>query len=451
MVFSLNSDAEEHEPQVDEPERANSPLLLPLAIAGMVALFLIVGGVLLYMRSKPKETANDATDITAQGGEEHTPSKTTERSKPKTVPPIPVKPKEPDPKPKEPEPKEPEKTKDFPPVVKEPAILTPRWSMPLETEGLPAKLYLDSEAQIILAGNERTPLLTLDLATGMKRPTSFSWFGLTGGNSFCSLDGGRVAKCLPDEAEILSWELKTGKTTEKYPVPKIASGTGKAVHIGVHLSPNGRYLAVARCGAAAGEFPSLPLCVYENKKSETMLFSTSWMDGSMHFNATSSRLLVAERSGRFRRFRLPSGDLDGEWDYGPPTEGRSHTVTAISRDGSTIGYNGPAKSQTESGPCLVDGKTGEVLHRFDSAYREDSPVVLSEDGRRAALLQTFTGDDAIVDVVTVPKGDVVARAKVPTKRSIPTFSLSYGGDTLLIHDAKSGKLWRFDLPAGVMP
>jgi hypothetical protein len=463
IILPLGSIRREHESQTEEPEweEESRSFGLPLAIAGVVILFMIVGGVILFTRSKPKETVQNGPDVEKQGGGKSAEPKTTEPSIPKKSAPSPVKPKEPDPKPKEPDPelkpKEPEpKHKDSLPVVKEPAILTPAWNKPLETEGVPSKLYLDSEAQIILAGNERTPLFTLDFATGNKRQTTYSWFGLTGGNSFCPLDGGRVAKCLPDETEILTWELKTGKTGEKYPVPPIAPGTGKATHTYVQLSPDGRYTVIARYGAPEGEYATVPFCVFDNKSlktitNEKMIIMNEWTGGSTHFTATSSRLLVAERNGRFRWFKRPDGEPDGEWDYGPPVKGRSHAVTAISRDGRVIGYNGPAKSQTESGPCLLDGKTGDVIHRFDRAYHENSAVVLSEDGRRAAVLRTFTGDEAIVDVVTVPKGDAIARAKVPTKRSIPTFTLSDRGETLLVHDAKSGKLCRFDLPAGITP
>jgi hypothetical protein len=438
-----------------EPEDGIRSSRLPLAIAGFITLILIVGGVLFITGSKPRDTAHNGPDVVTQSGDQNAEPKTTEPAKPKKSPPIPVNSKEPEPKQKvpdiEPKPKEPEpKPKELPPVAKEPAILMPRWIATVETEGAPAKLHLDSEIQIVLVGNERTPLFTLDNTTGMKRSTSFSWFGLTGGNSFCPLNGGRVAKCLPDDAEILSWELKTGKTGEKYTVPKIVPGTGKAIHTCTNLSPDGRYLVVARCGVSGSESPNVPLVVFETSKSGKTLLTTDWTGGSTHY-ATSSRLLVAEMNGRFRWFKLPSGEPDGEWNCGPPAEGRSHTVTAVSRNGRVIGYNGPVKSQTESGPCLLDGKTGDVIHRFDNAYRDDSPVALSEDGRIAAVLRTFAGDEAIVDVVTVSKGDPIARAKVPTKRSVPTFTLSDRGDTLLVHDAKSGKLWRFDLPAGVAP
>jgi hypothetical protein len=457
----------EFQPEESELEEETTTNRLPLTIAGAVVLVLIViaGGVLLFSGSKPKDMANSGPDVVDKSGDKADEPKHTERPKPKDSKLIPVKPKEPNPNPKpkepdpEPKPKEPDpepKPKEPPPIAKEPAILAPSWVTPVDTEGAPAKLYRDPESPIILVGNERTSLLTLDFANGMKRPISFAWFGLTGGNSFCPLDGGRVAKCLPDETEVLSWELKTGKIGEKYPVPQIAPGTGKAIHTCVHLSPDGRYLVIARCSLSGGESPSVPFCVLDNKSgktvlSEKMLLTTEWTGGSTHFTTTSSRLLVAETNGRFRWFKRPYGEPDGEWDYGPPAKGRSHTVTTISGDGRVIGYNGPAKSPTESGPCLVDGKTGEVIHRFDNAYHENSPVVLSEDGRRAGVLRAFTGDEAIIDVVTVPKGDVIARAKVPTKRSIPTFTLADRGETLLVHDAKSGKLWRFDLPTGVTP
>lgn len=433
---------------------------LPLVIGGIVTLVLIVGLVAFFISSKPKEIAhNDATVVDEKADEVSTP-RPSEHPKPKDSKLVSIdKPKEDNPEtksnvlkpiPDEPEPApkkstEPEPMpKKSPPIVKEPAILTPIWTVPVGTEDAPAKLYLDPETLTILVGSERTTLLAFELPTGTKRQR-FVWFGLTGGNSFCPLDGSRVAQCLQDSPEIPSWDLKTWATSTKYPVPQIDPGAGKATHTCVHLSPDGRYLVVARSGASAGEYPAVPFCIFDNK-TKGMLPTKDWTGGSTHFTSTSSRLLVAERNGRFRWFKLPTGEPTEEWDYGPPVEGHSHTVTTISKDGHLIGYTGPLKSQTESGPYLIDGKTGEPIHHFDNDYHASSPVVLSEDGRCAAVLRAISGDEAIIDVLTVPKCVVIARAKVMTKRAIPTFTLSDRGETLLVHDARSGKLYRFDLP-----
>ena len=179
------------QPEELELEEETTTNRLPLAIAGVVALVLIViaGGVLLFSGSKQKDMANSGPDVVDKSGDKADEPKHMERPKPKDSKLVPVKPKElnPNPKPKEPDPelkpKEPDpepKPKESRPIVKEPAILAPSWVTPVDTEGAPAKLYRDPESPIILVGNERTSLFTLDFANGMKRPISFAWFGLTG-------------------------------------------------------------------------------------------------------------------------------------------------------------------------------------------------------------------------------------------------------------------------------
>jgi len=97
---------------------------------------------------------------------------------------------------------------------------------------------------------------------------------------------------------------------------------------------------------------------------------------------------------------------------------------------------------------LVNGITGELLHRFGDEYHEKTLVVISADGRRAAVLRRSDGDETTVDVETVPKGEVIARASFVTNQSLPTFTLSRNCETLHVHDFKSGRLIRYDLPRG---
>jgi hypothetical protein len=61
------------------------------------------------------------------------------------------------------------------------------------------------------------------------------------------------------------------------------------------------------------------------------------------------------------------------------------------------------------------------------------------------VLRTFAGG-AVIDVVTVAKDEVIARAAIPVGLSAPTFVLSERGDVLIAHDWKAGKLYRFDPP-----
>ena len=75
-----------------------------------------------------------------------------------------------------------------------------------------------------------------------------------------------------------------------------------------------------------------------------------------------------------------------------------------------------------------------------------SAVAVSADGKFAAVFHRRTKTESYIDVVTIPKGEAVARAIVPVSRTAFTFTLSARGDRLLVHDPQDGKLWNFDVP-----
>jgi hypothetical protein len=93
--FTLDPIEREQKPQPRklEPEKETKSIRLPLAIAGIVSLFLIVGAVLLFIESKPRETARNDPDVVVRSEQNGQP-KITERSRPKNDRPIPVEPKE---------------------------------------------------------------------------------------------------------------------------------------------------------------------------------------------------------------------------------------------------------------------------------------------------------------------------------------------------------------------
>ena len=63
--------------------------------------------------------------------------------------------------------------------------------MPVGTDGAPATMCV--REQTILLGSPRTSLGAFDVATGASRP-KLHQMDLTGGDAFCPLDRGRVAK-----------------------------------------------------------------------------------------------------------------------------------------------------------------------------------------------------------------------------------------------------------------
>lgn len=429
------------------PSRKSNSHLPYLAIGGVIVLILVVSAI-VFSTGGPK-----SGEVAKQKPEEPTealltPVRDSLQPKPKDV----TSPKPKDTVPTPPKPKDaiptPPKPKDAP-VATEPVLLTPRWAVTADSERAPAKLYVDQQAQTILMGSERTSLLVLELSNGSKRP-AFLWFGLTGGNDFYPLDRSRVSKCAPDDPDVLTWDVKTGKLGEKYPVPQIAAGAGKATLKLMHLSPDGKYLVVARSGSTTAEYPAVPFVIVDTKTGKPLL-EIEWNCGSTHFTADSSRVLVAEFNGRFRWYKLPSGELEENWEFAAPTGDNFHTVTDLSADGRVLGYVGPGRKGAEKGPCVVSGQTGDVIHRFGEGYSETSPVELSADGRLAAVMRQFDGEEAVIDVVNILKAEAFARSTTPSKQSIPTFAISARGETLIVHNPKSGKLFRFDLPGSKAP
>ena len=430
-------------PPEEEPERSLNIAGWHIVAAASVLLVVILG-LVLVLRNKPTQTVPHKPDdesVSVQAPPPSTPAPSAPNEK-AAHPPDP-KPKEPDrtvPKDKPPEP--PPKPKDVPPpVAPGPVVLKSRWTATAGTDGASAVLCAD--ARTVMVGSARSTLLTFDLATGAKRPQS-AWYGLTGGDIFCPMDEGRVARCAPDDTEIPTWEVRTWRATEKIRVPAIPAGNGAKLTT-ARPSPDGRFLLVARATSTPDASAPVPLRVFDTK-SEKAVVATDWTCGSVYFTADSLRVLVAERSGKFGWYQLLSGERDGEWDFGPPPTGRAHVVTSVTATGRVIGYNGPAKSDTESGPCFVDGKSGNVLHRFGAPYSARSPVILSADGRSAAVLKEPVGAEVTIDVVGVPKGEVIARAAVPTSGVSPTVFVTDDARVLLVHDPKTGTLWRFDLP-----
>lgn len=431
------TESEEAEP--DRSRRYQPKRQVPVWVWGVAAGVLVCGvvGAALALRPKPEQTV--------QTKPEDEPGKPKESPAPKTPPPVtkdkdktqPVVP----PKPKDKEPDPLPKPKD-PPGPREPVVMKRGWSVPADTEGTPATLRIHDQS--ILWGSPRTSMTALDLQTGTKR-TTFAQIEFTGGDHFYPLDGGLVAKYAPDDKDVRTWDVKNGRIGLKIPVATIPPGAGDAKQKLAWLSPNGRSLVVARGTLAPASHPEVPFRVFTTDKTGTQVVGDTWTGGSVHFTADSKRVLVAQYAGRFRWFDLDTGKST-TLEYPPPADGQFHAVTDISADGKVLGYNGPELSETGSGPCLLDGTVGTVLHRFGKGYAANSPVAVSADGRFAAVLREPDGADVTVEVVSVPKGEPVARATVPASGAPPTFALSADARVLLVHDPKEGTLRRFDRP-----
>ena len=228
-------------------------------------------------------------------------------------------------------------------------------------------LLADVSANRVVVGGSRGGFTVLDLKSGRPR-NGIPELNKAGISGLFRMQDGRFATIDSRMDRIRHWDASTGKNVGDLTVPEIPPGAGQARFVRVYPSPNGKFLAVARGGIPASDNPEVPFQVYEASTSR-LLFSTTWKGGSAHFTGDSARLLVAEWSGRFRWFKLPSGESDGGWDLGTPPQGRRHVVHGLSANGSILAYNGPAGSKDGSSmPGVLDGRVGRGHSAIQGAF-----------------------------------------------------------------------------------
>jgi WD40 repeat protein len=312
-----------------------------------------------------------------------------------------------------------------------------------------ARISVSPDSNVVLLGGPLGGEAAINFQTGEAR-SGFDGLGEGGVLDFFALDGGRVGTVGTKMDAVHLWNAKTGKSEGKVAIPDIPAGAGNAKALHASLSPNGKFMAVGRSGIPVTDNPDVPFRVFDTANNKALV-SITWKGGSAFFTADSSRVLVAEWTGRFRWFKLPSGEADGGWDLSPPPPNRRHMVFGISADGSALAYNGPASSKlSEMWPGVMNGKTGEMIQNFKK-HHYASDVSISADGKRAALLLDIAGDACTIDVVDVARGDSLLRVRYASGRSMPTFALAPDGSSLLIHDAETNKLSRYDVPTPKSP
>jgi hypothetical protein len=333
-----------------------------------------------------------------------------------------------------------------PPPPREPVDLKPRWTSAAAAPPS-SRIYFDSHTNLLVLGSNEGAIV-LDARTGVPRK---EFTALTTGktHSLFPLEHERFGTIASKWDDIEIWDSKTGKLSERLSVPTIPAGPANAAGLHVALSQNKKYVAIGRVGMPSTDYPDMPFRVVE-AATRKVLVSVDWRGGSAHFTADSSRVLVAEWTGRARWFKLPSGEQDGGWDFGPPQVGRINAVHAISADGSLAAYTGPGIGKTRAAmPGVIDGKTGQAVRTFAKDYHDSSAFALSENGRRVAVLRTFQPDGGefvrAIDAIDVRTGLVFNRARIESGTSIPTFDLTPDGKALVVHDAAVHKAYLFDL------
>jgi formylglycine-generating enzyme len=336
--------------------------------------------------------------------------------------------------------------KEQPRPPSEPIELKQRWASPIAI--YPARrVDADPATNLLLLGSDEG-IAAFDLKTGLPKK-EFATLTATKAHGLFPLDKERFATLTPGRDDFEIWESRTGKLSERLTVPSIPAGPAGANDRYVTLSPNQKYIAIGRVGIPSTDYPLMPFKVVEAATRKPLL-NTEWRGGSAYFTADSSRVLVAEWTGRIRWFKLPSGEEDGGWDFGPPRERRISTVLGISADGSKVAYDGPGLLKPGSAQVgVIDGKTGKPVLSVPKSYL-DNFAALSADGRRAAFIR-FPPDGMEVewriDVFDVPSGEMFAYVRFVASRSNPMFEFTPDGKALVVHDCNGvkAKAYLFDI------
>ena len=213
------------------------------------------------------------------------------------------------------------------------------------------------------------------------------------------------------------------------------------------VSPDLRYVAVGKSYPGKGPHP-FKLAGAGRKP----LIAFDWMPGSVYFTTDSTRVLVAESSGRSQWFKLPSGERESEWSLevakGSPVG--SLLPFAASADGSVLLYRGQLEGRP--GTChVIDGRTGRVTRSL-GAYGALWGA-MSADGSLAVLpKRRADGKFQRADVVRLATGEVAAELSAPPDSVyIGMGILPNGSGAVAIAETEGrpSKLVRYDFTAGV--
>jgi WD40 repeat protein len=432
--------------RTQEPHKGKkSPALIIAAVIGLGGAG--VGGFLLFGGKKPVETADSSKTEDSKADRPSPPAAITpvNTSATKTAPTPRAPVKAPPTPPPDPTPPTDAPKLEAPgevlgpkadPMPLDPLELKPRWKVPGEAFGDSASF--DPSTETVYFGDS-----ALDLRTGATRP-GFRVF--QGRASWMLLDHGRVASFASNERVIQVWESKTGQLVRdmsEIAVPIVVPGKFQTLL----LSPNGRYLAVTYMGqTGSGQPPETPPFHVYDVSTGTLLLKTTWTRGSFRFTADSSRLLVAEEQGRFRWFKIPSCQPDGEWSL-PAPSGRPHRITAMSADGSVLGYTGNLEGKLVPSTLLLEGRSGQVL--YDCKGYSGRNIRISADGRLILVLDRLTQTETVFVVKDVATGAIIAKmpiAREPVQGSLIAFSLSPDGRHVCINLSESKLTLLYDIP-----
>jgi len=246
------------------------------------------------------------------------------------------------------------------------------------------------------------------------------------------------------DKELLVWEPLTGKTSLRtFPPPAVPGGVPS-----VNVSPDGRYLTVGSARPAPGlKSAETPLRVIDTVSNKPVV-TLDWHAGATAFTADSTRVLVVDDTDKFRWFKLPAGQPDGEWAFDRAPDGKNARLMGTSARGEVVLHYGrpPGKDETVH---LLDGKDGTVLHSFPAKRHLDTGGSVSDDGKSVLLITHATADGTHWAEFFDARGMLFAAVKLPSGDR--TVAVSWKARVVATYDRAAQRVTTYDLPAPRAP
>lgn len=330
------------------------------------------------------------------------------------------------------------------PISQAPKGDTPRWAIAIKAGTWIGEAFLLPESKLVLVHNTSEFPHVYDAETGGAKSAHFKNTP-SRVDRILPLGGDRFATWNFASSHLDVWDARTGTSQSKIAIPAMPAGDPKAKYLTLKPSPDGKYLAAALYHDGL-ELTTAPFRLIQTATGKVIL-SLQWQNGSVHFTADSSRVLVADGGGRFQWYKLPSGEAAEGWDFRNPIDAKTHIVTGVSHDGKVICYYGRGSSKTDFGAYLLEGSTGKVLREFKTEHRPETLSAITSDGRYVALLRKVRGGEQLTYDIFPVVGPAIASVNAQLiKLPLPAYIFSPDGKTLVVYDYTNGKLSRFDVP-----
>jgi hypothetical protein len=157
-------------------------------------------------------------------------------------------------------------------------------------------------------------------------------------------------------------------------------------------------------------------------------------------------VLVVDATARFRWFKLPTGQPDGEWTFDKEPSYFASDVQAVSATGDRVLYHGLPPDHN-GGYHLLDGRTGRVTTSFIPFAYFPAFGAISDDGQVVALMRRHMFQVDVFHVSGRPIGIVKLASGPMAYQRGSSFALSPDGRWLAVHNGANAQLLTYDLPA----